>query len=127
MFVKTFGMATALMLSASLAMACPGKEGDCKDGQCKLKKNDIATILKLEGDRAEQLRAMQKKHHAELKALKEENHASMATVRENHKLELSSLLSEDEMQKVEAVMAERHKHHGDHHGGHHASPDKGHH
>ena len=111
MFVKTLGVATALMLSASLAMACPGKEGKCKDGQCKLKKNDIATILKLEGERAEQVRAVQSKHKAEIKALREGQKAKVAALRENHKGELSALLSAEELAKVEAVMAERHKHH----------------
>lgn len=124
MFVKTLGMATALMLSASLAVACPGKEGDCKDGQCKLKKNDIATLLKLDSERAEQVRAVQKKHKTEIKALRQERHAEMAALRESHKGELGALLSAEELAKVDEMMAKQHKHHGsDHHGAH----DKGHH
>ena len=123
MFVKTLGMATALMLSASLAVACPGKEGECKDGQCKLKKNDIATFLKLDGERAEQVRAVQKKHKAEIKALREDSHTQMSALRENHKGELGTLLSVEELAKVDEMMAKQHKHHGSHHGEQH----KGHH
>lgn len=116
MFIKTFGVATALMLSASMALACPGKEGDCKDGQCKHKKNDLAKMLNIDGERADQLREVQKKHKAEVKAQRAENHAAMAALRENHKSELSTILTADELAKVEAVMAERKAYYKKHHG-----------
>ena len=140
MFLKTFGVATALMLSASMALACPGKDGGCKDGQCKYKKNDIAAMLELDGERADQVRDVQQKHKAEVKAQRAENRAAMSALRENHKSELRGLLTPEELEKVEAAMAAKrsayHKahhgkdyhhgkdHHGKSHGGYHSDKDK---
>ena len=95
MFLKSILTVAALTVFASTAMACP-------DGQCKLKKHDIAAFLKLDGDKATQVREAQARHKAERQALKEQMHALSAS----HKTELGQLLSADEMAKVDAMMAE---------------------
>lgn len=117
MIIKTI-FASALLLGSVVVMACPGKEGECKDGQCKLKKNDIAAYLELEGDKAEKVRALQKKQKEELKALRVERVEAMSAKRTLHKSELRALLTEDEMIKVKEMLSV-HRHHDTKKGGHH--------
>ena len=107
--------AAVFALGTSAACACPHGEhkGDCKDGQCKHKKRDIVKALSLEGTRAEQVKEIQKRYRAERKALK----AQLKALREAQRGELAQLLSEEELAKVDAMMAERsHYKGGKHHG-----------
>ena len=115
MFLKVFAPAVVLSLASSLALACPGKP-DCKDGQCKLK-NDIAKVLELDSERAEQVREMQKAHKKARRELRTEQHEQLKTLRGDHKAELATILSAEELAKFDKVMAERKAHHS-HKGGH---------
>lgn len=109
--MKQLVLATVMTLASAAALACPGNP-DCKDGQCKLKKSDIATQLGLEGEKANAVRKLQQDYKADHKALKQDMHALKA----NYKSELAALLSEEELAKVEAMMAHHHGHHAHHKG-----------
>lgn len=110
--MKQLVMASVLMLASAAAFACPGNP-DCKDGQCKLKKSDIATHLGLEGEKADAVRKLQESYKADRKALKQDMH----TLTANYKSELAGLLSEEEFAKVEEMMAHHQGHQGHHKGG----------
>lgn len=118
--MKIFVLATLMTLASGTALACPGNP-DCKDGQCKLKKSDIVTQLGLAGDKADAVRKLQASYQADHKALKQDMHALKA----NYKSELAALLSEEELAKVEAMMA-HHGHHDHAKGEHSAKTDKPH-
>lgn len=117
--MKSVILATLVALASASAVACPGNP-DCQNGQCKLKKHDLATSLGLEGEKAQAVKALQAQYKADREALKGEMHA----LSEGYKSELAKLLTEDEYAKVEAMIS-RHGEHGGHsQGGYHDS-DKG--
>ena len=104
--MKQLVLAAMMTLASTAAFACPGNP-DCKDGQCKLKKGDIVAGLGLEGEKADAVRKLQESYKADRKALKQDMHALKA----NYKSELATLLSEEELAKVEAMMSHHHGHH----------------
>ena len=112
MVAKLSASIAVLALSAGVAVACPhGKHGgDCKNRECKLKKPDLVAELGIEGERAEQVAAMQARHREERKALK----AQMSELKANQKLELADVLTSDELESLEQKRSYRKG--GHHHG-----------
>lgn len=104
MLLKTFLPAAALCLASSLAIACPGHEGECKDGHCKMKK-DVAKSLGLEGARADDAKALQQAQKQERKALYKELKQKKQALKDKHRSEWEGLLSQAELEKLDAMKA----------------------
>lgn len=96
---------SAILFGSIHAYACPGMKGSCENGQCKLKKNDVVALLKLEGERADQVMSLQKKHARELLLLKKEYKDKMRSKRAFQQEQLNALLDNGEIQKLEKMKA----------------------
>ncbi len=108
--MRTFSLSAALagvtlVLASGVALACPGDK-KCGASQCAHKPSvDLVQALNLTGDKAEKVAELQKSHRDARKSLNDAHHEKMRALKESHKSELASLLTPEEMAKVDAMHA----------------------
>lgn len=114
-----------LLALCQLTFACPDKDKKCEDGQCPYKsKPDLVQILGLEGEQAEKVQTLQEQFKEKRHTLKEEHHKEMKTLKEEQKTALANILSEEQLESLNAHWHSK-KHHKHHHGdGHKQCPHK---
>lgn len=101
-------LTTTLMMASAAALACD-------DGQCPYnKKNQWSELLKLEGDKAEQLNELQSQYISEHKALKNEHGAAKNALHQQYQLRLSNILEADEQRLLEQTIHPSGKAHHNH-------------
>lgn len=111
--VSVMSVGAALLLASQLTLACPGKQ--CKDGQCPYKQEKWSSTLGLEGEKASKLDELQTQFKEEKHALKQEQKEKMRNLKADHKAALESVLSPEEVQKLENSWHSKHDKHDDHH------------
>jgi len=106
----------ALLIASPLALACSGgksqhKASPCAEGLCPHAKTSWSTTLKLDGDKAKQVDALQKSFAEKRTALKEQHKQAWKTLKEEKTQALSGVLSKDELAKLKAHKHAKCNHH----------------
>ncbi len=108
----------ALLIASPLALACSGEKSQhkhkatpCAEGLCPHAKTSWSATLKLDGDKAKQIDALQESYAKKRAALKEQHQQAWKTLKEEKRKTLSNVLSKDELAQLTSHKNSKCNHH----------------